>query len=133
MGRFFSKQVKRDAFARAAGRCQGICGHKEVVTGQFVYDHIVPYQISHDSTLANCQLLCDTCDAIKTYQIDIPDIAKSNRVRDRHIGANVIRKPLPCGRNSKRSMTMSGKVVPRLTLGQRMKRMRKKLGGVFTQ
>lgn len=121
MGRTFPTKVKSAAYARCGGHCESDrCGHSELVTGHFRYDHRIPWEFSKDSSLTNCQVLCDACDCIKTNTLDIPAIAKSTRVRDRHIGAHQPRRPLPCGRRSVLSKPVSGAPKPRRTLSQKL-------------
>lgn len=126
MGRYFTKETKRAAFAAATGadgvpRCRCTA---ELRPGKYRYDHIVPYELSRDSSGANCHVLCDACDAAKTYGEDLPAIAKVKRQQDRHIGAWRSRHPMPCGRQSKLRKTMDGKVIARVTPSQRIRAMR---------
>lgn len=142
MPRFFSKHVKRALHARASSidgvaRCERLygcgCG-APLVPRKYVYDHIIRYELSRDSSFENGQILCDACNAAKTFMGDIPAAAKSKRVHDRHIDATPPpRHPMACGRNSKRSRTLAGRVVERLTQGQKLARTRKRLGGVYLQ
>ncbi len=80
----FSAKVRAEAFARAAGHCEG-CTAK-LYTGQFDYDHDKPAEFGGAATLDNCRVLCKTCHRLKTSKSDIPAIAKSNRIRRRHMG-----------------------------------------------
>ncbi|WP_157914209.1 HNH endonuclease [Methylorubrum populi] len=81
----FSKKVRRDAFVRAAGRCEGDgCGCK-LTTGKFDYDHRIPDWMGGEPILSNCQVLCDPCHKAKTRQ-DAADRAKAQRREDRHRG-----------------------------------------------
>jgi hypothetical protein len=88
MRREFSKQVKRDAFLRANGECEG-CGAKLGVA-QFHFDHIIPDGLGGEPTLDNCACLCRICHDVKTRTKDVPAIAKTKRISDKHLG---IRKP----------------------------------------
>jgi hypothetical protein len=45
--------------------------------------------------------------------VDIPQIAKVKRIRQRHIGAKQSRSPLPGGRRSQWKKKMDGSVVRR--------------------
>lgn len=89
MRREFSKQIKRDAFARSHGFCEAGCGAK-LFPGKFHYDHDIPDGLGGDPTLENCKVLCHECHGVKTRKRDVPAIAKAKRVRDLHIG---IKKP----------------------------------------
>jgi 5-methylcytosine-specific restriction protein A len=88
--REFSKLVKRDAFLRADGKCEGAnCGAK-LTKGKFAYDHDIADGLGGEPTLDNCVVLCSACHGVKTAKHDIPLIAKIKRIQDREKG---IRKP----------------------------------------
>lgn len=111
--REFPRKVKVIAFNRCHGNCE-ICSNR-LTSGHIIYDHKIPWEISRDSSVGNCQCLCSTCDAPKTAA-DQTTIAKSNRVRDRHIGArNPSRHPLPGGRRSPFKFKVGGGIVNRAT------------------
>ena len=92
----FTAATKREAFARSGGICEchripwlnrpDGCGAR-LTAGNTFYEHINPDQIRQDNSLDNAAVLCKTCWREKTDTFDLPTIAKSNRVRDRHIGA----------------------------------------------
>lgn len=90
----FSTKVRRSANERADGRCEWTQGgfRCEAILGpgNVHFDHRIPFAISRDSSLENCDALCKAHHAIKTAKIDIPTIAKGKRVADKYIG---IRKP----------------------------------------
>src|SRR5215469_2330468 len=86
----FSTEVRRLAWARANGLCEGDvwrdgarfrCG-APIDLGEFHYDHRIPYWICRDSSLENAQVLCRLCHAHKT-RYDLKDIAKVKRLQDR--------------------------------------------------
>jgi 5-methylcytosine-specific restriction endonuclease McrA len=86
----FSKQVKRDAFLRADGKCEGSdCGAR-LTLGKYHYDHVIPDGLGGEPTLDNCAVLCLPCHKIKTTTKDVPAIAKTKRIQDRQKG---IKKP----------------------------------------
>ena len=66
------------------------------------------------------------CHSTVTAARDIPAIAKAVRVRAKHIGAYRSSKPLPAGRDSRWSKKISGEVVARTTLAQKLETMRAK-------
>ena len=81
----FPKKVRRDAFVRAAGHCEGAgCGCK-LTTGKFAYDHRIPDWMGGEPILSNCQVLCAPCHKVKTAQ-DAADRAKTQRREDAHRG-----------------------------------------------
>jgi len=66
------------------------------------------------------------CNHLHGAQVVMPEKAKSDRVRRFHIGASGPgrgRHPMPGGRRDRISKTMRGEVVPRLSSGQKHKRM----------
>lgn len=92
MRREFSKRVRRDAFARAKGQCEGApfaydgrCDVKLTI-GKYHYDHDIPDGLGGEPTLENCVVLCIACHKDKTTKKDVPAIAKAKRISDRHIG-----------------------------------------------
>ena len=91
----FTKKTMREAYERSEGLCEGILADGTRCNANLAhkphhYDHIIPDGIGGKNDLQNCQVLCKPCHAIKTGKIDIPMIARSKRVRDKHIG---IKKP----------------------------------------
>lgn len=83
----FSKKVRAEAFLRCDGKCQS-CGMK-LKQSEGEYDHIIPYALSEDSTLSNCQVLCVPCHrgvGAKTSD-DIKAISKAKRNWLKHTGA----------------------------------------------
>jgi len=118
--REFSKQIKRDAFLRANGRCEGMidaphgrvrCPVKLTV-GKYHYDHDIPDGLGGEPILENCVVLCVPCHKEKTGKRDVPAIAKTKRIQDREMG---IRKPsrFAGSRDSKFKKKISGEVVLR--------------------
>jgi HNH endonuclease len=142
MPRFFSNETRRALMRRASAsngipQCEWLFGFgcgAALRPGKYVYDHIVPYELTRDSTFENAQVLCDNCNGKKTFVCDVPRIAKAKRVEDKHIGAErQSRRPMPCGRNSRRKMKIGGGTEPRMNLSQKMAALREKLGGVYLQ
>ncbi len=119
--RRFSKAAMREAYKRANGRCACTV---PLTSGNVIYDHRIPWEISHDSSVDNCEPKCRACDTRKTYDIDIPTIAKIKRIADNHIAARTLAsRPMPGGRNSGFKRTMRGQVVARMNLGQKLRQM----------
>jgi 5-methylcytosine-specific restriction endonuclease McrA len=85
----FSKATKRDAWLRChrdgIPYCEGPCG-QPIGGRRPEYDHIVAAELGGSNDLDNVQVLCPKCHRAKTSLEDIPCIAKSNRVRDKHAG-----------------------------------------------
>ena len=119
--RFFTKKIKRAALARADGVCECGCGLPLIVP-RIRFDHRIPWTLTRNSSLANCQVLRFECDAEKTYQRDLPMIADTRRMGDFHAGISGPGKnngpKLPCGRMSVTRKTIKGRVVERQTQAQ---------------
>jgi len=86
----FGKKTKVAAWQRADGHCER-CG-AILVIGKFAFDHVTPSEFSHDNSLENIQCLCAACHQTKTSTVDVPAIAKSNRVRSTAAGIRRDRK-----------------------------------------
>jgi hypothetical protein len=80
MRREFPKSVKRDAAARANGKCEQ-CG-KRLDFGEYHYDHDLPDFLGGEPVLDNCRVLCVVCHKAKTKAVDTPRIVKSRGQRD---------------------------------------------------
>ena len=116
--RTFRREIKSLAFERTGGHCQKCPA--PLLVGNYEYDHVIPWELCHDSSLANCEVLCCPCHANKS-RLDAAILAKSDRQRDKHRGAmNKSQRPLPGGRDSGQSKTVSGRVVERMTQGEKL-------------
>ena len=125
--RAFSTKTKRDAWKRCDGHCEK-CTTK-LSTGNIIYDHVIPWELSHDSSLDNCQCLCKSCDGQKTYGQDLSTIAKVHRIENGRIGIKRPGKKLPGGRDSDVSKKLNGEVVRRPARGERHRALMTKLYG----
>ncbi len=99
----FSKRTKVIVWNRAAGQCERCTAKLYPGKYEYEYHHVLEATFSGDPTPQNCQLLCVACHEEITAD-RAPVIAKSNRVRDKHIG---IRKP----RSITRWRKFSGEIV----------------------
>jgi 5-methylcytosine-specific restriction protein A len=85
MRREFPKPVKREALRRANGKCENpTCGALFGV--KFHFDHDIADGLGGEPTLENCRVLCHACHKDKTTKHDVPLIAKTKRIQDRHNG-----------------------------------------------
>lgn len=98
MRREFPAKVRVAAFERAGGRCESCRVKLSPATG-VEYDHRIPDAVGGEPIEANCVVLCRNCHGAKTATGDIPAIAKTKRIRNRHINADdkrgKFRKPPP--------------------------------------
>jgi len=94
----FTNKTMLAAWKRARGRCEcsGCVACTPDGCGMMFggkrprYDHKISDYLGGSNELCNCQVLCEPCDAVKTYNNDAQQIAKARRIRVRHAG---IRKP----------------------------------------
>jgi 5-methylcytosine-specific restriction enzyme A len=116
MTRQFSKKTKRLAWRRCGGHCEECTAR--LAAGGFIYDHIIAWELTRDSSLDNCQVLCRACNDRKTYGRDLPAIAAAGRKADFHFGISgpgLGRCPMPAGRHSRQSKTFHHGVRPRIS------------------
>lgn len=117
MRREFTKRTMREALNRSGGFCEGLLPSGERCNANLWqkprhFDHIIPDAIGGPNDVANCAVLCVPCHDAKTRKIDVPIIAKSKRVRDKHLGIRK-RSRFPASRDSKWKKRMDGSVVLR--------------------
>lgn len=124
--RNFSAPVKRAAWDRCGGLCEYVrsggerCG-APLTAGNRIYDHADMFEISRDSSLENCQVICTRCNREKT-DADQTRFAKVRGMRDFHLGIKgpgLGRSPMPAGRRSRISRTFRHGVQPRQSGTQR--------------
>lgn len=106
----FSTKTKRQALERCKGHCEG-CGASLWQKAR-IFDHRIPCALGGTNDLENCNVLCTTCDDVKTDKKDIPVIAKAKRNWDKHNGIRK-RSSFACSRDSKWKKKLSGEVVAR--------------------
>lgn len=86
--RLTRKQIA-DLFLAQDGKCK-ICGQRLLVKGhlpvEFIDEHLDPLSMGGTNDLSNRALVCKPCAKVKT-SAEAPIRAKSNRIRDKHIGA----------------------------------------------
>lgn len=118
MRREFSKTVRRDAFKRANGRCEGTlpngerCNQKLGV-GNVEYDHDTPDWMGGLPTLDNCVVLCKPCHKDKTHGRDRPMISKTRNIIEGNLKIKTPSKLSSKNRREKR--TIDGRVIDRIT------------------
>lgn len=89
----FSRETKREAWARAGGRCEARllygfpgfakgCVAELGPVGNIYYEHITPDRLGGRPTLDNCAVLCRNCWKKKTAEYDQPKAAKVRRQED---------------------------------------------------
>lgn len=81
----FSVEVRKQAWERCAGRCEGEgCGLK-LFPAQFDYDHDIPDGLGGKPTLENCKVLCKSCHLAKTHGQDNPRMTKADNIRKKFL------------------------------------------------
>lgn len=94
MTRAFPKSVILAAWERCGGICECGCG-KPIYTAP-EHDHYpVPFAFGGPSTLENCRVLRKQCHREITAKVDIPRIAKAQRILEKRAGARKTSRPFP--------------------------------------
>ncbi len=106
----FSKAVKLAAWQRSGGHCES-CTAK-LFAGNVEYHHDRECTYDGDATIGNCIVLCRGCHRMHTSE-RVPIIAKSNRVRNAHLGIKRKRSGFATNRSGRFKKRMDGTVVPR--------------------
>jgi 5-methylcytosine-specific restriction protein A len=86
MRREFSTSVRLAALERSGGNCER-CTSPFSGGNRPQYDHATPDAVGGEPTLANCMVLCRSCHSRKTSEKDVPEIAKTKRIRAKHANA----------------------------------------------
>lgn len=82
----FTGKIRKQAFIRCGSKCEACNAALKIGEGE--YDHIIPWALSEDSSIENCQVLCVPCHrgvGAKTAD-DQRHIAKAKRREAKHIG-----------------------------------------------
>lgn len=91
----FSKPTRREALKRSGGRCEATGSRYGLPSGArcnadlaygVEFDHCIPDGLSGDASLEQCVCTCPKCHRWKTSNVDVPQIAKMKRQRDKHNG-----------------------------------------------
>jgi hypothetical protein len=110
--RSLSTRERLHLFLAAQGRCQR-CRWALTPGTRWEVDHVIPLALGGRDQADNMQILCAPCHGGKTHRIDVPAIAKTARIRARHLGARTSRRPIPGGRHSRWKKTIDGRVLER--------------------
>ena len=106
----FSKRTKLLAFQASGGRCQKCTAR--LMTRRIEYHHDTECAFGGTATLDNCVVLCTGCHADITGE-RAAVIAKSNRVRAKHLGIRRSRSSFATNRDGPFKKRMDGSVVRR--------------------
>lgn len=112
----FPKSVKRQAYERADGKCEGCGCQLTPANGGAEYDHILEDYLGGEATLENCRVLCGkTCHPAKTAE-SRPEIDRTRRLFEKHNGIRAAKKSTFSGaRDGNVKVHMNGKVTCRKT------------------
>ena len=109
----FSTSFRLNLFLKRKGKCAG-CTQKIDAGKVWDIDHIIPLALGGTNAPENLQILCRSCHRSKTTQSDIPRIAKTKRLKARHLGAkSPPTRPIPGSRRSPWKRKMNGSVMKR--------------------
>ena len=109
----FSTSFRLSLFLKRKGTCSG-CSQKIEAGKAWDIDHILPFALGGTNEPNNLQILCNPCHRSKTTHSDVPRIAKTKRLKARHLGARApSTRPIPGSRRSPWKRKMDGSVVRR--------------------
>ena len=109
----FSTSFRLSLFLEGNGSCAS-CNTKIAAGQAWDIDHILPIALGGTNEANNLQLLCRACHRSKTAQSDIPRIAKTKRLKAKHLGArSQSHRPMPGSKSSQWKRKMDGSVVRR--------------------
>jgi len=109
----FSTTFRLSFFLDRKGACQ-TCNMTIQAGKPWDIDHILPLALGGTNEPNNLQILCRPCHSAKTTQSDIPRIAKTKRLKAKHLGArSSAHRPIPGSKSSPWKRKMDGSVVRR--------------------
>jgi 5-methylcytosine-specific restriction endonuclease McrA len=109
----FSTSFRLSLFLKRKGTCAA-CAQKIEAGKVWEIDHILPLALGGSNAPENLQILCRPCHRAKTTKSDVPRIAKTKRLKARHLGARApSTRPIPGSRHSPWKRKMDGSVVRR--------------------
>ena len=109
----FSTSFRLNLFLKRKGTCAA-CSQKIEAGKAWDIDHILPLALGGTNAPENLQILCRPCHRTKTSQSDVPRIAKTKRLKARHLGARAPSiRPIPGSRHSPWKRKLDGRVVRR--------------------
>jgi 5-methylcytosine-specific restriction enzyme A len=109
----FSTSFRLSLFLKRKGTCAA-CAQKIEAGKVWDIDHILPLALGGTNEPHNLQILCKPCHQSKTSHSDIPSIAKTKRLKARHLGAHApSTRPIPGSRRSPWKRKMNGSVMKR--------------------
>ena len=109
----FSTSFRLNLFLMRKGLCAA-CAQKIDAGKAWDIDHILPLALGGTNAPDNLQILCRPCHRTKTTHSDVPRIAKTKRLRARHLGASApSTRPIPGSRQSLWKRKMDGSVMRR--------------------
>ena len=109
----FSTSFRLTLFLKRKGICTA-CAQKIEAGKAWDIDHILPLALGGTNEPDNLQILCRSCHKTKTARFDVPRIAKTKRLKARHLGARALStRPMPGSRHSPWKRKMDGSVVKR--------------------
>ena len=109
----FSTSFRLNLFLKRKGTCAS-CYQKIDAGKAWDIDHILPLALGGTNESNNLQILCKPSHQSKTSQSDIPRIAKTKRLKARHLGArSPSTRPIPGSRHSPWKRKLDGSVVRR--------------------
>ena len=99
-------------FESANGNCH-LCSQPIHVSEKWEADHVIPRAVTGRDDLGAFSPAHAKCHRVKSSEVDIPQIAKTKRIRAKHIGAHRTRNPMAGSKASGWQKRMDGTVIRR--------------------
>ena len=106
----FSKRTKLLAFERAGGRCENCTARLQTGSVEYHHDREAIFDGAND--LDNCVVVCRGCHRTITSK-RAAVIAKSTRIRNKHIGIERQRSSFQTNRDGVWKRKMNGEIIRR--------------------
>jgi 5-methylcytosine-specific restriction endonuclease McrA len=112
MRKRITSKMRIEIFEREKGICH-FCNLKISAGEEWDVSHEIPLEMGGEDGGLNLRAAHRSCHRHHTSTVDIPRIAKTRRMKAKHIGAVRSKTPLPAGKWSKWKKKLDGSVVLR--------------------
>jgi len=112
MRKRITTKMRVEIFERENGICH-FCNLKVQSGEEWDVSHEIPLEIGGEDGGTNLRVAHRVCHRVHTSKVDIPRIAKTKRMKAKHLGAVRSKTPLPAGKWSKWKKKMDGSIVLR--------------------
>lgn len=107
-----TRKMRALIFEKDHGICH-LCKLRVDAGQEWEVSHEIPLENGGKDDISNWFVAHYKCHRVHTAKVDIPAIAKTKRIRDKHTGASMSKAPMPFGRKSEWKRKMDGTIVRR--------------------